>query len=201
LEPALLVSVISACIAVGAALVSGINVWRTHFSPFRLLSTAGDLRLAVTREDDGFAMTLIVPITFANVGARVGRIRDARIDLRQAIPQDLADKYIYVQSELSDITSVDSLSDAHFPFWSAQFVTPKEPLSKALVFSHRSRYPIHGDELYFGLEIFADDDASWRSIGKWSTKALSPQVLDMLVQNPGAVFGMRPVDAPPRTRA
>lgn len=93
------ISIISACIAVAAFLVSLTTLWKAHFSRFNVLIAAGALchRIYPIKDENEnwFIASFDIPLSLTNSGAKPGMVTGLRLKLHYSnLP--IPDNYEYI---------------------------------------------------------------------------------------------------------
>jgi hypothetical protein len=190
----LIISIMSAIIALASLAVAIFALWQTHLAPFRLLVTLGSLQLRMSRFNGHYGVLLIVPISILNTGARVGKLAGIRIRIDGASPGMINSRYVFVTDEMVDYHNLDAV-EAKRSRWFPMFVLAKEAMKQNLVFEFATEVPPLADnQLSFFLEVYADDDKKWTEIGGWRTPTLTAEMRSMLAENPEAIFGVPTID-------
>jgi hypothetical protein len=193
-EQSLVISIVAAIISLGSLTVAALTLWRTLLAPFQILVAVGSLQLRISRFDSKFGVQLIVPLTIANAGARVGKLRGVRIRIEGASPGSSSTQFVLVADELSGYENLNLQGATKRP-WSPVFVLPKETVKQTLLFPFATDHqPLAGNQLSFFLEVYADGSNEWREIAGWRTPTLTPEMRLALAESPDAVFGVPSID-------
>lgn len=91
-----------------ALFVSGLSLWRTNFSPMRLLVASGvlDLRITPFRSSKSrwFVIDAIADFTFTNAGARPGVVQGIRLKAEYPeLPIPHAHEYFELDAEVDPV--------------------------------------------------------------------------------------------------
>ena len=192
--PPLIISIMSAFIALASLVVAIFALWRTHLAPFRLRVTLGSLQLRMSRFNGHYGVLLIVPISILNTGAGVGKLSGVRIRIDGASPGMISSRYVFVSDEMVEYHNLNAV-EAKKSRWFPLFLIAKEAIKQNLVFEFAAEVPpLAGNQLSFFLEVYADDNRKWSEIGGWRTPTLTSEMRSALAENPEAVFGVPTID-------
>jgi hypothetical protein len=180
------ISIISACIAVAAFLVSLTTLWKTHFSKFNVIIAAGNLRHRIypikSEDEKWFMASFDIPLSFTNSGAKTGIVTGLRLRLHYSslsIPDNC--EFIYPNFEI-DPKKSDEITKERFDWisklllarWMPFTVLPKNMISKHIVFETRWNDPVIQQGIDCSLEVETDNKQDWFPSYKW-TLHLSPE--------------------------
>ncbi|TYL51043.1 hypothetical protein [Agromyces mariniharenae] len=167
-------------VAVFAAVISGIAMWRTHFSRGKLIWAPGIASLSVSRfRNDGgpsgsgwIVPDLAIPVTIANTGARAVVIRGLRVRVDYpGLPIPDAHEIWELNWELDTETelgsgprrpSLEARRGPGTPF----IVLPKSSIDKRFLFWSRWEKPVV-QRLTFTLEVWTSRKPKWRKVEVW----------------------------------
>lgn len=162
-----------------ALFISGASLWRTHFSPMRLLIASGPLDLRITPFRSGksrwFVADGIADFTFTNAGARPGVIRSMRLRVEYpTLPIPRAREYFELDSEV-DSREFDKHANNRLEWKEtasigegAPFILlPKESQAKRLVFWGRWENPVIQPLIVFTLEVYSEHSKKWKAYDTW----------------------------------
>ena len=163
-----------------ALVISIIALWKTSFSKFNPLFTAGELKFRIYPIRNGkekwFVPSIDLPISVANDGARPGLVLDSRIIIK--FPQvQIKDNYeiFPVLWEVDGMKFRQADQKNRFKWidevvssdWMPFIVLPKETKTKHLIFETRWNEPVIQDEILFVAEILTDSSKKWKKIAEW----------------------------------
>ena len=176
---------ISIAISSSAFILSAIALWQTHFAKFKIVCTAGNLRLQIYPFESYYLPCVDIPITVTNVGALAGKVTGIRI--RVSFPSLSTSKNYEFLDPIWDVDfkKYNPISNKRFEWiekavvgeWMPFVVLPKQTISKHLIFELRWDEPVFDDNAVFELEIRTSISKKWKKIARWNI-SLSPGMID-----------------------
>ncbi len=163
-----------------AILISFIALWKTTFSKFNPVFTAGQLGFRIypirNGKDKWFLPSIDLPISIANDGARPGRVVDMRIVVKfpnlpikgnyeNFLPHWEVDSMKFNQAEKRD--RFQWLKEVVLGDWMSFIVLPKQTITKHIIFESRWDKPVIQNDVLFIAEIITDSSKDWKNIGEW----------------------------------
>ncbi len=165
-------------ISIAAFIISLLALWKTHFAPFSALAVAGNLRIRVYPIRSGaerwFIVSLDVPVSITNEGARPGMIRDLRLRLHfreVPVPDNCEIFHVTFEIASEDAQRVDSnrfkwIDEIVVGEWMPFTVLPKATVTKHFIFEHRwEKSVVHGIT-DCTLEM-RSDPGEWKHVTTW----------------------------------
>ncbi len=178
-------TVVSIAISIAAFVLSATALWQTHFAKFRIICSAGNLRLQIYPFENRYLPSVDIPITITNVGAQVGKVIGARV--RVSYPDlSISNNYEFFNPIWDvDYEKYNPISNKRFEWidkavvgeWMPFVVLPKQTISKHLVFESHWDEPVFYDNVIFELEIRTSTSKKWGKVARWDI-SLSPEMLD-----------------------
>lgn len=169
---------LSIFISVFAFILSALAFWKTHLSPFKLLTTFGLLVLRIypikSGEHRWFLLSANLPLTFLNTGAKPGIIKDLRIVLTEKIGENSGKKFILpaeweIETKLFEHDPKDRFSwldSVVKSYWYPTAILPSVLVSKNILFENRWEQRELG-HFNTSLEVLVGDSEKWRKLGEW----------------------------------
>ncbi len=177
-------------ISVVALAISLLALWKTHFAPFSALAVAGLLTLRIYPIQIGtnrrFTVSLNVPVSVTNVGARPGVITGLR--LRLHFPRIPIRGNCELIPPAFEITPEDARQIGHDREWTEKIVVgnwmpfivlPKATVTKHFVFESRWDDPVIQELVDCTLQI-RSGPGRWRKVKTWQL-ALIAEIWSVLV--------------------
>lgn len=178
-------TVVSIAISIAAFVLSATALWQTHFAKFRIVCSAGNLRLQIYPFENRYVPSVDIPITVTNVGAQVGKVIGARV--RVSYPDLSTSKNYEFLHPIWDVDyeKYNPISNKRFEWidkavageWMPFVVLPKQTISKHLIFESHWDEPVFYDNVIFELEIRISTSKKWGKAARWDI-SLSPGMLD-----------------------
>lgn len=165
-------------IAMIAAIVAGIALWRTHFAKGHLIWAVSTASLTVTKwstdKDDRYTPDIAIPISIANTGAQPMTVNSLRVRVRYiGLPIPNAYEIWDLNYELDLVTELEngfgrtSLA-ARKRFLGTPFIVlPKTNVDKRFVFWCSWKKPVT-QKMAFDLEAQTSKNGSWELIDTWN---------------------------------
>jgi hypothetical protein len=176
---------ISIAISSAAFILSVIAIWQTHFAKFKIVCSAGNLRLQIYPFERHYLPCVDIPIMVTNVGAQAGKIIGIRV--RVSFPSlSISKNYEFLDPIWDvDYKKYNPISNKRFEWidkavvgeWMPFVVLPKQTISKHLIFESKWDEPVFYDNAVFELEIRTSISRKWKKIARWNI-SLSPGMLD-----------------------
>lgn len=178
-------TLISIAISIAAFILSATALWQTHFAKFRIVCSAGNLRLQIYPFENRYIPSVDIPITITNVGAQAGKVTGARV--RISYPDlSISNNYEFFNPKWNvEYEKYNPISNKRFEWidkavvgeWMPFIVLPKQTISKHLVFESHWDEPVFYDNAIFDLEIRTSTSKKWQKVARWDI-SLSPGMLD-----------------------
>ena len=160
---------ISIAISSAAFILSVIAIWQTHFAKFKIVCSAGNLRLQIYPFERHYLPCVDIPITVTNVGAQAGKVIGIRV--RVSFPSlSISKKYEFLDPIWDvDYKKYNPISNKRFEWidkavvgeWMPFVVLPKQTISKHLIFKSKWDEPVFYDNAIFELEIRTSISRKW----------------------------------------
>jgi hypothetical protein len=164
-----------------ALVIALITLWRTHLSPFRIVSVVGPMnfRLHVLNtgsSDRKFASNFAVAIGVTNAGARLGRVLAIRAKIcYPELPPKPAFETLLCVGEYDPVKYLKHSRETTSMFQEAKLgdltpfvVLPRDTVTKFVVFrGFWDDRPVSQRRIYIELECLTDRVDTWHSLGKW----------------------------------
>jgi len=181
--------IVLSLLAIGISLAV---IWKTHLAPFSPLAAAGRLKLRIYPIRSGstrwFIVSLDVPISVTNEGARRGVVQGLR--LRLHFPKIPIPGHCDFLGPVFEISPADAekISRDRFKWvheivlgdWMPFAVLPKATVTKHFVFESRWEDPVIQEVVDCTLEILSNG-RDWRKVDTW-TLSLSGYIWSQLVE-------------------
>jgi hypothetical protein len=183
-NPSTWVPFIALGVSGAALLVASVSLWRSQLAPMRLLFAPGPITLRIAQFGSDtktwFVADAAVDITFTNVGAKPGTVRDLRLRIDYpglSIPS--AHEYFELTAEVDPSEFSKSpnrpawLRSARVSAGAPFILLPKESQAKRLIFMIRWDKPIDQTFIHFWLEAFTDRSKEWVTHCSWRLRLRS----------------------------
>jgi len=168
-------------VAVCAAVISGVAMWRSHFARGKLIwapgrasfSITGFRKEGATADDPGwFVPDLAIPMTIANSGAQAVIVRGLRLKVEYPeLPIPGAHEIWELNCELDTTTELQSGTwrtalDAAQGNGTPFIVLPKSSIDRRFLFACRWERPVV-QRMVFTLEVWTSRKPKWRTVETW----------------------------------
>ncbi|MEU8059260.1 hypothetical protein [Microbispora bryophytorum] len=168
-------------ISIAAAIISLGSLWMGHLAPFKLTIAAGSLQIRIASFGDEsrgrkwYIPQVAIPVSFANAGARAGRVLGLRIFVEYPeLPIVSAHEVFTWHSEVDFPTfertfhsRLQWIEEAVLSSAAPFIMLPKSTVAKHLVFDARWDDAVIQSVVNMHLEVYTDRSRKWTRVESW----------------------------------